>query len=213
MEYESMNGHIDDLLAEGDERSMQAAAEHAVNCAACAEMLTAFNDMSTTARSLHATWKSDMLLPRIQRAVREERKQTSWRRHTWQIAAAVALTVGMGGGAWHVMRVRADDAAFNRRILQDAALERVQQAEKAHVDAINELQKVAGPQLEEPQTPLMVSYKEKLVILDEAIADCEQNIERNRQNAHLRGQLLAMYTEKQKTLQDVIREGSNVSKQ
>ena len=57
----------------------------------------------------------------------------------------------------------------------------------------------------------MVSYKEKLMLLDDAIAECEANIDNNRQNAHLRKQLLAMYSEKQQTLEDVLREDSNVS--
>jgi hypothetical protein len=57
----------------------------------------------------------------------------------------------------------------------------------------------------------MISYKEKLMLLDDAIAECEANIAQNRQNAHLRKQLLAMYSEKQQTLMDVLREDSDVS--
>ncbi len=59
----------------------------------------------------------------------------------------------------------------------------------------------------------MVSYKEKLMLLDDAIAECQSNIDRNRQNAHLRKQLLAMYSAKQQTLEDVLREDTNVSNQ
>ena len=49
------------------------------------------------------------------------------------------------------------------------------------------------------------------MLLDDAIAECQTNIDRNRQNAHLRRQLLTMYSEKQQTLQDVLREDSDVS--
>ena len=212
MDDEPMNEHIDDLLLEGDERSMLAATEHAKSCASCAATLAAWNDMSTTARSMRATWKSDMLLPKIERALREE-KRTAPRRHLWQIAAAIVVTMAIGASVWKIGRVRTEEAAFNRAILQQSAMDRVEKAEKEHLDAINELQKQTQGQLDEPQTPLMVSYKEKLVLIDDAIADCEANISRNRQNAHLRKQLLAMYSEKQKTLEDVVREGSNVSKQ
>ena len=59
----------------------------------------------------------------------------------------------------------------------------------------------------------MVSYREKLMLLDDAIKECQTNIERNRQNAHLRRQLLAIYSEKQRTLQDVLREDNHVSNQ
>ena len=205
-----MTGHIDDLLLAGEEASMRAAAEHAGSCASCAETLAAWNDLSKTAQSLRASWKSDMLLPRIQKAVR---KQSAPRRRFAQIAAAMILTVAVGGGVWRIVELRHAQAAFDRAILRESALDQVEQAEKAHVAAIDQLEKVAAPQLDEPQTPLMVSYKEKLVLIDDAIAECESNIARNRQNAHLRRQLLAMYTEKQSTLQDVVREGSNASKQ
>ena len=55
----------------------------------------------------------------------------------------------------------------------------------------------------------MVSYKEKLMMLDDAIAECQTAIDKNRQNAYLRTQLLTMYSEKQRTLQDVLREEKN----
>ena len=51
------------------------------------------------------------------------------------------------------------------------------------------------------------------MLLDDAIAECQANIDRNRQNAHLRRQLLAIYTEKQRTLQEVLREESHASNQ
>ncbi|HEX6641671.1 MAG TPA: hypothetical protein VF215_11195, partial [Thermoanaerobaculia bacterium] len=72
-------------------------------------------------------------------------------------------------------------------------------------------EQLAEARLDEAQTPLMVSYKEKLMLLDDAIAECQANIEQNRQNAHLRKQLLAMYTDKQQTLMDVLREDNDVS--
>jgi len=65
---------------------------------------------------------------------------------------------------------------------------------------------VAKAKLDDPSSPLLVSYKEKLMLLDDAIAECETVIQHNRNNAHLRKQLLTMYSEKQRTLQDVLRE-------
>jgi hypothetical protein len=207
MDNEPMKDHIDDFLLAGDDASMRAAAEHARGCTSCAETLAAWNDMSSTARSMRASWQSDMLLPRIQKAAR-----TSQRRYL-QVAAAILITVGIGGGIWRVVDAKQDEKAFRQRILQESAVDQVEAAEKAHLAAIDQLEKVADPKLEDAQTPLMVSYKEKLVLIDDAIADCQSNIDRNRQNAHLRRQLLTMYSEKQKTLQDVIRESSNVSNQ
>jgi hypothetical protein len=200
---------LDGLLLEGDEASMAAAMRHAQNCSACRERLDDWIDISATAKSLHATWRNDMLWPRIERALNVGRAS---RGRFWEIAAAIVLTVGLGGGTWYAVHARAEERAFDRAILRDQALQRVEEAERAHVAAIDQLERVASPKLDDPNTPLLVSYKEKLMLLDDAIAECEAVIQHNRNNAHLRKQLLAMYSEKQRTLQEVLREephGSN----
>lgn len=202
---------FDALLLEGDEASMAAAARHAHDCAACRERLDAWNDLSATAKSLHATWRNDMLWPRIDRALRNETRPAQSR--FWQIAAAAVLTIGIGGGAWYAVHERAEQRAFDQAILRDQALHNVEQAERAHVAAINQLEKVASSKLDDPATPLLVSYQEKLMLLDDAIAECETVIQQNRNNAHLRKQLLAMYSEKQRTLEDVLREEPHVANQ
>jgi len=203
--------HIDELLAEGDGVSMQAAALHASECVECAEVLAGWNDLSNTARSLHTTWNSDLLWPRIERALRNERRAGASR---WlQIAAAVVLMIGIGVAAGFALRARQEQRAFDHAILREKAVHDVETAEQAHVAAIAQLEKLAEPKLDEAASPLMVSYKEKLVLLDDAIAECQTNIQRNRQNAHLRRQLLAIYGEKQQTLRDVLREETHASNQ
>ena len=100
---------------------------------------------------------------------------------------------------------------FDEAILRQSAMQKVDDAELAHVSAIAELEKMAEPKLDEAASPLMVSYKEKLVVLDDAIAECQANIDHNRQNAQLRKQLLAIYSEKQRTLQDGLREETHAN--
>jgi hypothetical protein len=51
-----------------------------------------------------------------------------------------------------------------------------------------------------------MSYREKLLLLDSAIAECRDRIDRNRFNARLRRELLSLYQEKQLTLQQVMKE-------
>jgi hypothetical protein len=201
---------FDALLLEGDDASMAAAVRHADDCDRCRQQLDDWNDISATAKSLHATWQNDMLWPRIERALRNDSRPAH---RFWQIAAAIVLTAGIGGGTWYGLHERAEQRAFDRAILRDQALEQVEQAERAHIAAINQLERVASPKLDDPSSPLLVSYKEKLMLLDGAIAECETVIQKNRNNAHLRKQLLTMYSEKQRTLQDVLREESNASNQ
>ena len=202
---------MDDLLLDGSAFSLEIAGRHAMSCEACMETLTAWNEMSETAQSLRTDWQNDMLWPRIERALREESRRTS-RSHLWQIAAAIVLTVSVALTTWYSVRVASHDAKFDEEILRMTTLDDVERAEQAHIDAIARLEKVAEPTLELANAPVMVSYKEKLMMLDDAIAECEANIKENRQNAHLRKQLLAMYTEKQQTLQAVLREEPNGSR-
>lgn len=204
--------NLDDLLFDASPLSMRTAEEHAAQCPACAEKLESWNELSATAQSLHATWQSDLLWPRIERALREEKRRSPMRGLS-RVAAAALLTLGLGGTVLYTVREQVRDANFDKKIITISAVEEAEEAERQHVAAIAKLEKLADAKLEDTESPLMVSYKEKLMLLDDAIAECQANIDRNRQNAHLRDQLLAMYSEKQQTLTDVLREDIHVSNQ
>jgi hypothetical protein len=107
--------------------------------------------------------------------------------------------------------VQRHDADFDQDILRMSAVDEAEKAQRDYERAIGNLSKLAEVKLEETESPLMVSYKEKLMLLDDAIAECQTNIDNNRQNAHLRKQLLSMYSEKQQTLREVLREENHVS--
>ena len=201
---------LDDLLFDGSPLAMETAARHAAECAACAETLAAWNEISDTAASMRTTWQSDMLWPRIERALRQEKKR-SLPRWIWQAAAILLITIGLGATVFYMVRESVHEARYNEKLLQSAAIDDVEREEREHVEAIARLEKVAESRLDDAEAPVMIAYKEKLMLLDDAIAECEANIEANRQNAHLRRQLLAMYTEKQQTLKDVMREELHVS--
>jgi hypothetical protein len=196
---------LDDLLLDGSEFAMATAAKHAESCEGCREILAEWNEISDTAKSMKVSWESDLLWPRIRRAMRRDMSPLL------RMAAAAMITVTIGATAWYAMRDTNRDMTFDQKILNVAAVDEVERAEQAYLDAIDRLEKVAEPELEDADTALMANYKEKLMLLDDAIAECQTNIEQNRQNAHLRRQLLSMYSEKQRTLQAVVREGTHVT--
>ena len=201
---------LDDLLLEGDQLSLEVAARHAEGCDACLEKLASWNEISATAGDLRTTWNNDMLWPRIERAIRDDKRRR--RTSVWQIAAALFLLAALGAAAWIAQRrMHAND--FDNTILRVAAVDEVERAEQAHIAAINHLEALTASKLDQPSTPLLVSYKDKLMMLDDAIAECQGAINKNRQNAYLRTQLLTMYSEKQRTLQDVIREEHHATNQ
>ena len=80
----------------------------------------------------------------------------------------------------------------------------MERAEADYRKAIDRLDAEAKPQLEAAATPLMASYREKLLVLDNAIDELRAEAGQNPANAHLRRQLLAMYQEKQETLQEIL---------
>jgi len=196
---------LDSLLFEGDAASLALAAEHARTCDACMQTLTSWNEISSTAKSLQTTWQSELLWPRIERSLKQQGRRRWYA--ALQIAAALLVVAGIAVVAWRVQR----RTEFDEHILRAGVVADVERAQQIHRAAIEELEKVAEPKLESSASPLMISYKEKLLLLDDAIAECQTNIDRNRQNAHLRKQLLAIYSEKQRTLQDVLREETHAN--
>jgi hypothetical protein len=200
---------FDDLLYDASPLALETAARHAEECPSCAETLAAWNDIEATAKSMRATWQSDMLWPRIERAIRKERRPPA--RRILQFAASLLIIAGLGGTMYYAMRVQNHTADFRSRVINMSAVEEADQAQRAYERAIGNLENLAEAKLDDAGTPLLVSYKEKLMLLDDAIAECRTNIDHNRQNAHLRKQLLSMYSEKQQTLRDVLQEDNHVS--
>jgi hypothetical protein len=130
----------------------------------------------------------------------------------WQTAMAAALVLAMTlGGAYLYEQGRhsgnapgtAGNVAKNS-LLNDRALSEVERTENAYMQAIDKLAGEAKPQLDAGESPLMDSYREKLLVLDSAIDELRAEAGQNPSNAHLRYQLLAMYREKQGTLQEIL---------
>lgn len=137
----------------------------------------------------------------------------------WQIAvaAAIALVAVTATGTWMLLRQHqppgVDTSKFGtptpesqKRLLTDQALREAQDAEQTYQKSIDKLATLAGPKLEHASTPLLSSYREKILVLDAAIAECKAGQQNNPLNAHLRQELVSMYQEKQRTLEAVIRE-------
>jgi len=171
-------------------------------------------EISRAARQLRREWESPELWPRIQAALaaeaaRIERRRAPSRVSGWLTLAAAAAVLVFGVTV--VLRERARQAGAppaeaERRLLTDRALREVERTEGDYVRSIEALSRVAEPKVEEAGSPLMMSYREKLLLLDSAIAECRAGIDRNRFNARLRRELLSLYQEKQHTLQQVMKE-------
>jgi hypothetical protein len=191
---------------------------HAATCPLCAEEIRAWKSVSFAAQVLRDYTDSPALWPRIERALAEEAERKTQRTERkgwysffqhiplrWQTAAAGAfvlvLTISAG---WFYLHPPKDGQRADQTLLKSKALKQVENAETAYVQAIDKLAAEAKPQLENPATPLLANYHEKLLVLDSAIADLRAQAGINPSNAQLRYQLLAVYQEKQHTLEEVL---------
>lgn len=203
-----------------DPAAWQALLAHAAECADCREEIAAWDAISSAAPSLKKSWESPELWPRIATAMAEEpvgtdRSAGRGRRPWMPLAVAAALfVIAMVGlqvfqpqfGQHELLTPRSLPKA---PLLEENTLNDVEKSEQQYVASIERLSRLAEPRLSQSDSPLFASYREKITLLDSAIGDLRAQVEQNRYNTHLRRELLAMYREKQNTLEQVIREAKS----
>jgi hypothetical protein len=209
----------DCIFADGSPAEWAALEAHAATCAECAEEIRAWKSLSVAATELRDYSEDPALWPRIHRSLVEEaaRIEQSKSRWSWESirqsfslswqAAAVVLLLVVSAAVYqrrNVAVTKTPVPAASGDLLRNNALAEVERTETAYMHAIDKLAANAKPQLDSPETPLLANYREKLQVLDSAIDDLRAQAGQNPSNAHLRYQLLAMYQEKQRTLEEVL---------
>ena len=202
---------------------------HAARCDDCRESLALWDGIPSAAASLRKTWESPALLPRIAAAIEAEKTKLTQARGATEASAAENASRPRGRFAWVPIAAAAalfvlavaglqvfrnsggreplvNAGATRDPLLSDRSLEDVETAEANYVRSIDRLSELARPRMENPTTPILVNYREKLLVLDSAITETRNQIAGNRFNSHLRRELLAMYQEKQRTLQELMKE-------
>lgn len=207
----------DRIFFDGSPEEWAALEQHAATCSQCAEELRAWKSISLAAEELRDYQENPALWSKIETALRQQKQQHSaagsfweklafWREIPigWQtaLAGALALLLAISGGYLYLHQGAVDNGSG--KFLKNSSLAEVERTEHEYMKAIDKLAADAKPELESPDSPLMQSYREKLMVLDSAIEELREEAGRNPSNAHLRYQLLAMYQEKQETLQEVL---------
>jgi hypothetical protein len=206
------------IFEDGTPAEWAALEAHASGCPACAEELRAWKSLSVAAQELREHTESPALWGRIESALAEEDARNAGRAQRrrwfsflqniplgWQTIAAGALVLVLTISAgWIYIHPLDRGSDGDKSLLRSAALKNVESAEAAYIQAIDKLAAEASPQLDNPATPLLANYHEKLMLLDSAIAELRAQAGLNPSNAQLRYQLLATYQEKQRTLEEVL---------
>jgi hypothetical protein len=177
---------------------MPDAKAHAQQCEQCRMELYLWSEISRIAPQLHHEWESPSLWPRIRAHLEAtapaRRPIPFWQ---WCIAGASLIAMALALSIpWSVKKPQ------SRAFLTESALHDVQESEAAYARSIEKLSALAGLALEQSPSPLAAAYREKLVVLDSAIADLKANVAGNQYNVYLQNQLAFLYREKQKTLQE-----------
>lgn len=210
----------DRIFEDGTPVEWAALEAHGASCAVCAEELRSWKALSAAAKELRDYSDTPSLWPRIESALTQEaaaKKQPTGRWDWlslgfglslgWQTAVTAALVLILTVSAgWIYLHRTPLVGSGDQSLLKTSALAEVERAQTAYEHAIDKLAAEAKPELEKPATPLQASYREKVLVLDSAINDLRAQAGMNPSNAHLRQQLLAMYQEKQQTLQEILEE-------
>jgi hypothetical protein len=210
----------DRIFLDGTPAEWAALEAHSGNCSVCTEELRAWKAISAAAKEMRDYSDSPSLWPRIEQALtaeatRKKHRAEGWNWLSlglglslgWQTAAAAALVLILTASAgWIYLHPPKSRPSPDLSLLKSSALAEVERTQAAYEQAIDKLAADAKAQLENPATPLEASYREKILVLDSAINDLRAQAGMNPSNAHLRQQLLAMYQEKQQTLQDILEE-------
>jgi hypothetical protein len=192
---------------------------HAGGCDDCRGWLNLWKEISQAAPALKKSWESPRLLPGIARALSAASRTAApvaaapRRRFAWVPAAAAAalFVLSMIGLSIFKPGESARDpfarpSMGKEPLMSNETMKEVEDAESNYLVSIEKLSRLAESRMANPASPLLVSYREKLQLLDSAIGDLRGQLEGNRFNTHLRKELLAMYQEKKRTLEEVVKE-------
>lgn len=204
------------IFRDGTEAEWLALEAHAVNCAECAPELESWKALSVAARELREYSDDDVAWQRIESALVDQTGRTTRYANWWPslslwknvpaLAAAALIVILTSYASWMYLQKPTTPSFANQSLLKGHALKEVERTESAYVEAIDKLAAETKGQPESDATGLMASYREKLQMLDSAIDDLREQAGRNPSNSHLRYQLLAMYQEKQRTLEEILEE-------
>lgn len=212
---------LERVLLSQEPEMMEIMAAHARSCPRCSGELAKWSALSDAARCMQKQWESSHLWARIRHQLTTEAaprvKSPVWEFFVrsitqWQIAVAAIVMAVISASLLWVLVERSESTSetirqiSEKRLLTERAVRDVETSEAAYLHSIDQLSKLVQPRIQNPKTPLLTSYREKLKLLDAAIAECRANVDQNRFNAHLRLELLTLYQEKQLTLKELTKE-------
>ena len=184
---------------------------HAAGCRTCREALWLDKRVLSLSQSLRQPIEAPELWNRIEGSLRKEmadeqspaqefrvRKGSS---KIWRFAAAMAALIIVACiGIYIGLKIRTPSSG----LLSEKALARVEQEEREYVQAIQDLEKIALPQMGDLNLELNFLYRDRLDTIDAQIQQLREALEFNTANVHMRRHLMMALQEKKETLGKVL---------
>ncbi|MGJ5820454.1 hypothetical protein [Paludibaculum fermentans] len=184
---------------------LAAARRHAEHCDPCRRELEAFEQVAQWAAARRRQWDAPDLWTRVESAIQSEpARPVRSLRPSYRVWAAIAALLLLALPVlWYVRRGGAQPG-LSRDFITAQTLQQVETSRSAYVQSIEKLNQLAQPALNDDRLQAMSAYRDKLLLLDQAIAETRAAAAGNRLNAQVQNQLAALLHEKQRTLQEVL---------
>lgn len=177
--------------------------QHAATCEICSELMAEDARLMALSRSLNNPVEAPALWQRIEQTLVAEAQpaakwyQTAVFRTVYRMAAVLVLVVGLAA-------YLANRPEKQTSLLTQTALSRVEQTEKDYMESITQLEKQATDKMQDMHIELALLYRDRLDAIDAQIRRCEEALESNPANTHIRRYMLAALQDKKETLVEIL---------
>lgn len=197
---------FEESLREHDVAAIEEYSEHLGGCGDCAALARDWTAITIEAKSWPAPEESPRFRQTVLSAVERDldRIERSSRHRRWLTAAAAALLMTLGMAAVWSRISESPANPLDEWIVRNKALAAVERSETEYKDSIERLATIVAKTAPNADSPKLASLQEKILLLDQAISECEALVDENPYHADLRHQLLAVYRQKDEALREVL---------
>jgi len=179
---------------------------HIKECPLCAERESIESQIEIDANLLPAFKPDASLWAKIENEIKanekSKRKNTILKRVSkqkiWLRAAAILFVT------FSITALYFASSSGSENILSSISLLKVELTERSYLSAIEDLEMQADSKMAEMDFELSFLYRDKLETINVQIAQCEEAINKNPGNAHIRRYMLAALQDKKETLNEII---------
>jgi len=173
---------------------------HVSHCPECQRHLSEDEQLMALAQTLKTPVQAPQLWSHIEQALNEDQSVVPFYKSPMTRWLAIAAILIFGIGIGYLLQQRDTPSG----LLTAATLAQVEQTERDYIAAIEQISQRAQSKFHLLDPDLNFLYRDKLAVIDEQIAQCQDAIHKNPGNAHVRRYMLAALKDKRETLEELI---------